>query len=79
MRLRVRYFASLRDAADRDEETVDVDAGDLASLYDGLRSCHRFALARDRIRVAVNGELVPWQHAVKDGDEVVFIPPVSGG
>jgi molybdopterin synthase sulfur carrier subunit len=79
MQVRVRYFASLRDAAGRDEETVDVARGDLATLYDALRGCHRFALERERVRVAVNGEVVPWTHVPQDGDEVVFIPPVSGG
>ena len=32
-----------------------------------------------RLRVAVNGALADWRHALRDGDEVVFLPPVSGG
>ena len=28
---------------------------------------------------AVNGALTAWDHALADGDEVVFLPPVSGG
>ena len=32
-----------------------------------------------RLVVAVNGEYVPMDHALGDGDEVALIPPVSGG
>jgi len=27
----------------------------------------------------VNGQIVEWDHALNDGDEIVFLPPVSGG
>ncbi|HKE47184.1 MAG TPA: MoaD/ThiS family protein [Rhodanobacteraceae bacterium] len=40
---------------------------------------HGFAFAPERLRVAVNDALVGWDHALTDGDEVVFLPPVSGG
>ena len=32
-----------------------------------------------RLVVAVNGEYVPMDHVLADGDEVALIPPVSGG
>lgn len=74
----VRYFASLRDAAGRDEEQVEAGAG-LAALYAALAERHRFTLPRERLRVAVNGEFAAWDAPLAAGDEVVFIPPVSGG
>ncbi|WP_119717792.1 molybdopterin converting factor subunit 1 [Cognatilysobacter tabacisoli] len=74
----VLYFASLRDAAGRDREEVASD-GDLGSLYDALRARHGFALPRERLRVAVDGAFVRWDAPVRDGSEVAFIPPVSGG
>lgn len=78
MRVRVRYFASLRDAAGCDEEQVDA-AGGLAALYEALAARHGFRLPRERLRVAVNGDFAPWDATLAEGDEVVFIPPVSGG
>jgi molybdopterin synthase sulfur carrier subunit len=78
MRVRVRYFASLRDAAARDEETVDAPGG-LVALYAALAARHGFTLPRERLRVALNGEFAAWDAPLAAGDEVVFIPPVSGG
>ena len=78
MKLRVLYFASLRDAAGIDAETVPTPAS-AAALYDALRAKHGFALSRDRLRVAVDGEFAAWDAPVRDGAEIAFIPPVSGG
>ena len=79
MKYSVLYFASLRDAAGADREQVDSAKTDARSLYAELRARHGFALAPDRLRVAVNGEFAAWDKALSDGDEVAFLPPVSGG
>nr|WP_246505608.1 MoaD/ThiS family protein [Coralloluteibacterium stylophorae] len=73
------YFASLRDAAGIAQEWVETDAADLASLYETLRARHGFGLARERLRVAVDGEFASWSDAPRAGSEIAFIPPVSGG
>ena len=78
MSVTVLYFASLREAAGRDSEVVPTPAS-LAALYDGLRAAHSLPLARERLRVAVDGAFVEWNAAVRDGAEIAFIPPVSGG
>lgn len=78
MRLHLRYFASLRDAAGVESEAVE-HVGDAAALYEDRARCHGFRLPRDRVRLAVNGAVVAWSQALQDGDEVVFLPPVSGG
>jgi len=74
----VLYFASLRDAAGVASEPVDAD-GDLGGLYELLRARHGFALPRERLRVAVDGEFARWDQPVRAGSEIAFIPPVSGG
>lgn len=74
----VLYFASLRDAAGVASEPVDA-AGDLSGLYELLRARHGFALPRERLRVAVDGEFALWDQPVRAGSEIAFIPPVSGG
>lgn len=79
MKYRLLYFASLRDAAGRSAETVQSDAGNLLSLYRELAARHGFALEPERLRVALNGEFTHWDQALTDNDEVVFLPPVSGG
>jgi len=76
---RLLYFASLADQAGCSEETVAGDASDPAVLYAELGARHGFTLTRERLRVAVNGTLVGWDHRLRSGDEIVFLPPVSGG
>lgn len=79
MNYRVLYFASLRDRAGIDAEQVESRTSDARGLYAELRARHGFALGEDRLRVAINGAFASWEQALRDGDEVVFIPPVSGG
>ena len=78
MSVTVLYFASLREAAGRDSEVVPVPPS-LAQLYDELRGRHGFALARDKLRVAVDGAFAAWDTPPREGMEIAFIPPVSGG
>jgi molybdopterin synthase sulfur carrier subunit len=74
----VLYFASLRDAAGRASEVVPLPAS-LGALYEELRARYGFALAPDRLRVAVDGAFADWHAPLRDGAEIAFIPPVSGG
>ena len=78
MQLHVRYFASLRDLAGRDAERIE-HAGDAVSLYERLAHRHGISMPRSRVRLAVNGAFVACTQTLHDGDEVVFLPPVSGG
>lgn len=78
-RVQVLYFASLRDAAGVDSELVDATAADLRALYQDLQQRHRFALPVSQLRVAVDGAFARWDDVPRDGSEVAFIPPVSGG
>ena len=78
-RLRLRYYALLREQAGCAEERLDTAAGDAATLYRELAARHGFSLPREQLRVAVNAEFADWTQPLTDGDEVVFIPPVAGG
>jgi len=77
--LNVLYFASLRERAGRDQETVASAAADLAGLYEELSVRHDLHWPRAQLRVAVDGVFADWAQPLRSGTEVVFIPPVSGG
>ena len=81
MRVRVRLFASLREAAGVGEALLELPEG--ASPEDAWRAlAGRFpALAgrRASLSAAVNRRYAPFDASLSDGDEVVFVPPVSGG
>jgi molybdopterin synthase sulfur carrier subunit len=79
LRYRILYFASLRDRAGIDAEQIESRSSDARSLYAELRARHGLVLAAERMRVAVNGEFASWDHMLADGDEIAFLPPVSGG
>ena len=79
MRVRLLYFASLRDAARTEHEDVDATSATLGDLYDDAQCRHGFALPRERVRVAHNGSFADWSSIPAAGDEVAFMPPVSGG
>ena len=79
MNYRILYFASLRDAAGRDAETVSSETSDARELYAQRQREYGFAMSADRLRVAVNGEFAAWNRRLADGDEIAFLPPVSGG
>jgi len=79
--VRVRFFARLREQSGTETEALQVQPGaTLEDVYDVLRRKHP-ALETDRkaVRGAINQELSDWSAVVADGDEVAFIPPVSGG
>ena len=79
--VRTRLFARLREQAGTDAESVEVRPGStVEDVYDALRKAHPGLEAnRESVRVAVNQEFADWDAIVSDGDEVAFIPPVSGG
>ena len=79
MRVKVLYFASLRDAAGVADEMLETQAPDLRALYAALQARHGFALPVERLRVAMDGVFADWNAAPAQGSEIAFIPPVSGG
>ena len=79
VKIDVRYFASLREAAGMPAETVDTAAADVLSLYAELQARHGFTLPAERLRAAIDGAFARWDAPLHDGAEVAFLPPVSGG
>jgi molybdopterin converting factor subunit 1 len=81
MRVRVRLFAIQRELAGRRE--VGLELPDGATIEDAWRSVvERFpaiAPGRAYVRFARNSDYAPADERLADGDEVSFIPPVSGG
>ena len=81
MKVRIRLFAALREAAGRAEIEVDLPSG--ASAEDAWRGLVRahpaLAPRRPHLAASVNRRYAAFDTKLADGDEVVFIPPVSGG
>ena len=81
MRVTVRLFARLRDIAGAAELERDMPAGATAGdLWRALgRDFPEMARYDASISTAVNADYAKMGTALADGDEVAFLPPVSGG
>jgi molybdopterin converting factor subunit 1 len=81
MRVRVRLFAGLREAAGVPELSLELPAGSTAEHAWGRLAGDVPALAARRasLAVSVNRSYARFDRVLQDGDELVFIPPVSGG
>ena len=81
MRVTVRLFARLRDMAGAGELVRDVSGpATVQSIWAGLvAEMPALAQYEKTMSVAVNAEYSRMGAAVQDGDEVAFLPPVSGG
>ena len=80
MRLRVRYFASIREWTRLREEELDLPDGSTAeALKREVERRHKLENPEGTILVAVNGGFVEPTRVLKQGDEVALFPPVSGG
>jgi molybdopterin synthase sulfur carrier subunit len=85
MKVKVLYFASVREQLGRQAEELDLPAGvaTVAGLRSHLRSrggAWAEVMAEGKLlRAAVNQDMAQPAAAVKAGDEVAFFPPVTGG
>jgi molybdopterin converting factor subunit 1 len=81
MRVTVRLFARLHDLAGAAEMIKDVAPGaTIGSLWRQLVTDFPELAAYDRsISSAVNADYARMERALCEGDEVAFLPPVSGG
>jgi len=79
MKVKVLYFASLRDNSQIAEETIDTQAATIGDLFAELNEKYSFAIDKEHLRAAQNENYVPFHSPLAESDTIVFIPPVAGG
>jgi len=83
MTIRVRLFAAIREVLGREDVVLELAPG--ATPEDAWRELTRLdergvlASRRTNLAAAVNRRYTKFDAPLAEGDEVVFIPPVSGG
>jgi molybdopterin converting factor subunit 1 len=81
MNVRIKFFAILRERAGIGEVSKDIAPGSsVADLWHQLQKDYpKLDVPGIRLLYAVNQNYVGLDHQLNDNDEVVFVPPVSGG
>jgi molybdopterin converting factor subunit 1 len=81
IRVKVLFFGRIKELIGRAEDSADLPAGAsierLFAQYTALHS--ELAKYRPSLVASCNQEFVEWTTLLHSGDEVAFIPPVSGG
>ena len=77
MSVKVKYFASLRESIGRSSDQVVVK--DTTTVEKIWQQATDYMDRPPQLLVAVNQEYASFTQEVKDGDEVAFFPPVTGG
>jgi len=81
VKVKVRLFAALRESAGRSDVALELPEG--ATAEDAFRSLAAqhpdLGGRRPHLSAAVNRRYASFDARLAEGDEVVFIPPVSGG
>ncbi len=76
MSITVRFFASIRERLGKGEDNIDIKG--IATVADVWNKSAKIPLPPN-VLAAVNMEYARTDQAVRDGDEVAFFPPVTGG
>jgi molybdopterin converting factor subunit 1 len=81
MQVRVLFFGRLKEIVGRAEDRVELAEGacveDVFARYGGQHP--ELTAFRASLVASVNQEFAPWTAPVRAGDEIAFLPPVSGG
>jgi molybdopterin converting factor subunit 1 len=81
LRVKVLFFGRVRELAGHREETEELPAG--TTLSDLFEHCAKripsLAGFRSSLVASRNQEFAAWDTQLAEGDEIAFLPPVSGG
>ena len=84
MKIKVLYFAALREALGSSGETLELPTGvttlaGVRALIAGRGGDWDKLAQMKNLRAAVNQRMAEPEAVIADGDEVAFFPPVTGG
>jgi len=85
--IKILFFASIRELFNQEKIMIDINklpinnADDLVNFFSQKEGGPWSELneRRAKTKVAINQEMSGWNTTFKDGDEVAFLPPITGG
>ena len=79
IQITVHYAAVLREAVGCSFEVIETEHSVLAHIFDEIKARHNLGIKANQIVFAINNEFCPPQTNVKPNDEILLMPPASGG
>lgn len=81
MKIKVKFFASYREALGKDQIDVETEEEtNISGLLNIIKRDHpELGNLIEPVIVSVNREYASYDTIIKEGDEVALLPPVSGG
>ena len=85
--IKILFFASIRELFNQEKIMIDINAlsiqsaDDLVNFYSQKEGGPWSELKnrKAKTKIAINQEMREWHTALKDGDELAFLPPITGG
>ena len=78
MKIKIHYFASLRERMGRAEDLIESSAESL-TVKQAWQQATGLPELQGELLIAVNQEYISEDFLLSDGDELAFFPPVTGG
>jgi molybdopterin converting factor subunit 1 len=79
----IKYFANLREVAGKESDELTASDGmtleDLCNQLENSQSQIVAMIRKKNVLVAINQEMASMDTPIKDGNEIAFLPPFSGG
>ena len=79
----IKYFASLKSIAEKEEDNLDIERpisiDQLSNIISKTAPKMGAVIREKKVMISVNQEMASADTIIRDGDEVAFLPPFSGG
>jgi molybdopterin converting factor subunit 1 len=79
----IKYFASLKSIAEKEEDNLDIERpisiDQLSDIISKTAPKMGAVIREKKVMISVNQEMASADTIIRDGDEVAFLPPFSGG
>ncbi len=79
----IKYFASLKSIAEKEEDNLDIERpisiDQLSDIISKTAPKMGAVIREKKVMILVNQEMASADTIIRDGDEVAFLPPFSGG
>tara|TARA_B110000467_G_C18187095_1_gene403896 strand:- start:529 stop:783 length:255 start_codon:yes stop_codon:yes gene_type:complete len=79
----IKYFASLKSIAEKEEDSLEIEnpisIDQLSDIISKTMPKMGAIIREKKVMISVNQEMASADTIIRDGDEVAFLPPFSGG